>query len=106
MLEREFGPNSASSQRNQDPNSPFLYDDDGKPLVGSVSPSGYIVTQGPKKRLFVRVLEVAFAAVAAIPAIYAAVAIKFKAKEPLPPPQGKPQAYVLYVVSIITLLGL
>lgn len=106
MLEREFGPNASPSQRNQDPNSLIVYDDDGKPLVGTVSPSGYIVTQGPKKRLFVRISEIALAAVAAIPAIYAGVTIKFKDKEPLPPPQGKPAAYILYVVSVITLLGL
>ncbi|KAG7092623.1 hypothetical protein E1B28_008966 [Marasmius oreades] len=108
MLEREFGPDAASSShsRNQDPNSPFLFDDQGKPLIGTVSPSGYITTQGPKKRLSVRVLEIVFAAIAAVPAIYAAAMIKFREKEELPPPQGKPPAYVLYVVSVITLLGL
>ncbi|KAK1225384.1 hypothetical protein PQX77_011674 [Marasmius sp. AFHP31] len=111
MLEREFGPNAQSShQRNQDPNSPFLLDENGKPLIGTVSQSGYIVTQGPRKRLFFRVLEVLLAAVAAIPAIYAAVSIKFTdeevKKEGSPPPQGTAQTYVLYVMSALWLVGL
>ncbi|KAL0572977.1 hypothetical protein V5O48_008991 [Marasmius crinis-equi] len=117
MLEREFGPNSTSgSAPKQDPNSPYLLDDSGKPLIGTVDPrSGAIVTQGPRKRLAVRVLEVVFAGVAAVPSIYAAVSIKTgtgtggsgtDAKDEKPPPQGTVQAYVLYVMSVVWLVGL
>lgn len=69
MLEREFGPNSRTKGRNNDP---FL-DDVGKPLVGTVDAKGQLVTQGPKKRLVLRILQIILALAAAIPGIYAAV---------------------------------
>ena len=47
-------------------------DENGKPLVGTVDDRGYLVTQGPKKRLLVRLLQVVLAAGAAVPGIYAA----------------------------------
>lgn len=98
MLEREFGPNS-KMKRTDDA---FL-DEDGKPLVGTVDAKGQLVTQGPRKRLAVRILQIILAFAATVPAIYAAVVIKPTGK---PPPSGTAAAYVLYVVSVITLVGL
>ncbi|THU81258.1 hypothetical protein K435DRAFT_477393 [Dendrothele bispora CBS 962.96] len=102
MLEREFGSNAQSRSSKDDPQGDFL-DENGKPLVGTVDSKGYLVTQGPKKRAAMRAVQIMFALAAAIPSIYAAVVIKPKGT---PPPSGKPPAYVLYVVSVSTTLGL
>ncbi|KAJ3839860.1 hypothetical protein F5878DRAFT_100460 [Lentinula raphanica] len=101
MLEREFGP-QAKSDRYGHQNDEFL-DDNGKPLVGTVDGKGNLVTQGPKKRLTTRVLQVVCAAAAAIPSIYAALLIK---PNPSAPPSGTIAAYVLYIFSVITLIAL
>jgi len=96
MLEREFGPNATSKRKAQ---GDFL-DENGKPLIGTVDASGNLVTQGPKKRVTLRILQLLFALGAGIPAIYVAVI-----KPVLPaPPAGTPQAYILYVLSILTYL--
>jgi hypothetical protein len=70
MLEREFG--SASMQPGRRKGMDFV-DEEGKPIVGTVDAKGYIVTQGPRKRLAARVLQIIFSLAAAIPSIYAAV---------------------------------
>jgi len=101
MLEREFGSN-AQSKGSNDPQDDFL-DENGKPLVGTVDGKGYLVTQGQKKRVAMRVVQILCALAAAIPSIYAAIVIKPKET---PPPSGRAPAYVLYVVSVLTLLGL
>ncbi|TFK72746.1 hypothetical protein BDN72DRAFT_869398 [Pluteus cervinus] len=98
MLEREFGKKPKPKGGDDE-----FVDEDGKPLVGTVDEKGYLVTQGPKRRLTNRMLQVALAATAAIPAIYAAVAIK--TPKP-PPPAGQPAAYILYVVSSLSLMFL
>lgn len=98
MLEREFGPNAKSSRKND----AFL-GEDGKPLVGTVDSKGQLVTQGPRKRLAVRILQIILAFAASVPAIYAALVIKPNGK---PPPSGTIAAYVLYVISVITLVSL
>ncbi|KAF5331173.1 hypothetical protein D9619_005350 [Psilocybe cf. subviscida] len=100
MLEREFG-----SKQNLKVNHGGLVDHDGKPLVGTVDQKGRLVTVGPKRRVFFRVLQIALAAGACIPAIYAAVAIKTDSKSP-PPPANKPPVYVLYILSSVSLLVL
>lgn len=66
MLEREFG----SKGRNKDIG---ICDDDGKPKVGAVDGKGNLVTSAPRRRTFVRVLEIVLAAGACIPAIYASL---------------------------------
>ncbi|KAJ3736098.1 hypothetical protein DFJ43DRAFT_1053399 [Lentinula guzmanii] len=101
MLEREFGPN-ASSNNPGSRNDDFL-DENGKPLVGTVDSKGSLVTQGPKKRIATRVLQIFCALAAAIPSIYAAILIK---PNPAAPPSGTVATYVLYVFSVITLLAL
>ncbi|PFH51744.1 hypothetical protein AMATHDRAFT_92763, partial [Amanita thiersii Skay4041] len=95
MLERAFGPKSKSPSHVND----AFVDAEGHPLVGTVDAKGRLVTQGPKKRVALRVLQVSLALVAAIPSIYAALAIKPKEA---PPPAGKPAAYILYVLSVMT----
>jgi len=59
------------------------------------------VTEGPKKRMAVRVLQILLALAAAVPSIYAAGFIK--SQDP-PPPANTPPAFVLYVLSVITVL--
>jgi hypothetical protein len=67
MLQREFG-----SKGGTRPKSEFA-DSDGKPLIGTVDHKGRLVTQGPKKRVAVRILQIALALGAAIPSIYVAL---------------------------------
>lgn len=97
LLEKEFGQNAPSGKA-QD--NDFL-DENGRPLVGTVDQRGNLVTQGPKKRLATRILQILFALTAAIPSIYAALTIK---PDPAPPPAMSPGALVLYVASVITAL--
>ncbi|KAJ7582946.1 hypothetical protein C8J56DRAFT_831969 [Mycena floridula] len=99
MLEREFGPNAVQRNRKDE----GFVDDEGKPLIGTVNVKGQLVTQGPRKRTAARVFQILLAIAAAVPSIYAAMAIK---PEKPAPPSGTPAAYVLYVISVITLLGL
>ena len=70
MLEREFGSKGKGKGKSD---GLALVDDEGKPLVGTVDPKGYLVTTGPKRRVFVRTLQIILAAGASVPAIYAAV---------------------------------
>lgn len=72
MLEREFGKKNNSKRKTQ---GDFL-DENGKPLIGTVDTRGNLVTQGPKKRITVRLLQMLFSLGAGIPAIYAAVVRK------------------------------
>lgn len=69
MLEREFGPNAKSKRSSGN----SFVDENGKPLVGTVNEKGQLVTQGPKKRIAVRVFQMILALGAAIPSIYAAL---------------------------------
>lgn len=71
MLEREFGPHAKSKTR-IGKESDFL-DEDGKPLIGTVNAQGQLVTQGPKKRIATRAMQIILAVAAAVPSIYAAV---------------------------------
>lgn len=89
ILEREFGGKEVAG------------DVDEEHRVGSVNAKGRLITEGPKKRTAVRVFEVLLALLAAGSGIYAAAFIKTSSP---PPPAGKPQAYALYVVSVITFL--
>jgi hypothetical protein len=118
MLEREFGSKGKGKSKSD---GLALVDDEGKPLVGTVDPKGYLVTTGPKRRVFVRTLQIILAAGASVPAIYAAVvshlsltqshsflnisqAIKPENPKDPPPPANKPPIFVLYILSSLTLL--
>jgi hypothetical protein len=68
MLQREFGPRA----NRKDGENPYV-GPDGRPFVGSVDQSGNLVTEGPKKRVATRILQLVLALAAAIPSIYAAV---------------------------------
>ena len=70
MLEREFGSKGKGKSKSD---GLALVDEEGKPLVGTVDPKGYLVTTGPKRRIFFRTLQIILAAGASIPAIYAAI---------------------------------
>lgn len=90
MLEREFGgkgkqPSDLESQ-----------------TVGSVDKRGRIITEGPKKRVATRWIQVLFALLAGGSVIYASLFIK---PDPPAPPAGKIPLYILYVLSVITFLG-
>lgn len=115
LLEKEFGQNAPSGKA-QD--NDFL-DENGRPLVGTVDQRGNLVTQGPKKRLATRILQILFALTAAIPSIYAALVravtidllhtiltlrLQTIKPDPAPPPAMSPGALVLYVASVITAL--
>lgn len=109
MLEREFAPQEdlrpSNSKGVYQDDSGELVDHAGNLIVGSVDRFGNLVTTGPKKRTFLRFMQMVLAAMAAIPAIYAALAIRPTQKDN-PPPKGTAQAYVLYVVGVLTLVGL
>jgi len=96
MLEREFGSKGKGKGKTSD-----YVDEDGKPLVGTVNEKGKLVTQGPKKRIALRFLQLILALGAGLPSIYVAASVKVK---PAPPPSGTPAAYTLYGTSILTFL--
>ncbi|KAI1794618.1 hypothetical protein LXA43DRAFT_883513 [Ganoderma leucocontextum] len=89
MLEREFGKNAKNA-------------DEPERTVGSVDPQGKLITEGPKKRLAVRCIQVFLALTAAISSIYSGLVIK---PSPPAPPSGKLPAYVLYILSFLTFFG-
>ncbi|KAI0082834.1 hypothetical protein K474DRAFT_1584923 [Panus rudis PR-1116 ss-1] len=88
MLEREFGGKGKAKDYEEE-------------IVGSVDQKGRLITDGPKKRLAVRWLQVLLALLAGGSSIYAALIIKLPSP---PPPAGKPQTYILYVLSVLTFL--
>ncbi|KAF8634086.1 hypothetical protein AX15_001088 [Amanita polypyramis BW_CC] len=96
MLEREFGQNAKPPPRDA------FTDENGKPLVGTVDTKGNLITVGPKKRTALRALQILLTLVAAVPSIYAALFIK--PQQGTPPPAGKLAAFILYALSIITMV--
>ena len=68
MLEKEFG-NKSQGTKKDDP----LVDQNGKPVVGTVDDHGRLVTVGPRKRIFIRLLQILLALAAAVPSIYVAL---------------------------------
>ena len=90
-----------------------------KEPVGSVDGKGRLVTDGPKKRVVVRVVETMLALVIAVSVVYAALVCCYlpprsalisvlqwiKTPHP-PPPQSKPHTFVLYALSVLTSLFL
>ena len=94
MLERQFGTTKARS-------SDFL-DESSIPLIGTVDAKGNLVTQGPKKRFALRMVQIVLAGTAAVPSIYA-IFIKQPHPGDPPPPANKPAAFILYVLSVLTL---
>ncbi|KAG9013009.1 hypothetical protein FRB94_004402 [Tulasnella sp. JGI-2019a] len=92
MLEKEFGGGKGKSK------GPYV---DGEGMIGSVDVDGSLVTDGPKARKTVRVMQALLALSAAVSGIYGAIAI-----HPLKPapPAATPPAYVLYAFSVITFL--
>jgi len=71
--------------------------------LGSVDERGRLVTDGPKKRVAVRVIEAGLALGIAVSVFYAALWIK--TSQP-PPPQSKPHTFALYALSVLTSLFL
>jgi len=94
MLEREFGSKAKEGA---------FEDADEKPVIGSVDDHGKLITQGPKKRIAMRAVQILLTLAAAIPSIYAALIIKPRLP---PPPQSKLPAFALYILSILTFLAL
>ncbi|TCD64148.1 putative lipase atg15 [Steccherinum ochraceum] len=88
MLEREFGGKGKGVNEEEH-------------VVGSVDSRGKLITEGSKKRLAVRWLEVLLALLAGGSSIYAGLAIK---PNPPAPPAGKAPLYILYVASVISFL--
>ncbi|KZP12549.1 hypothetical protein FIBSPDRAFT_961256 [Athelia psychrophila] len=70
-------------------------------IVGSVDEKGQLITQGPRKRIAVRLLRGTLALASGATSIYAALIMK---STPAAPPAGKLPAYVLYVLSVATFL--
>lgn len=87
--------------------------------VGSVDEKGRLVTDGPKKRVAVRVIETTLALGIAVSVVYAALVRCYlpsrsalisvlqwiKTPQP-PPPQSKPHTFALYALSVLTSLFL
>ncbi|KAH8117388.1 hypothetical protein DFH11DRAFT_1504755 [Phellopilus nigrolimitatus] len=91
LLEKEFGSNSTNQGD---------WREDTK-LLGSVDAKGNIITAGPKKRIITRWVQGTFALGTAIASLYSALLLK-----PIgsPPPRGTVPAYLLYFLSVITVL--
>jgi hypothetical protein len=87
--------------------------------VGSVDEKGRLVTDGPKKRVAVRVIETVLALGIAVSVVYSALVRCYllpclaltsvlqwiKTPHP-PPPQSKPHTFALYALSVLTSLFL
>ncbi|KAF8478726.1 hypothetical protein DFH94DRAFT_751808 [Russula ochroleuca] len=87
--------------------------------VGSVDEKGRLVTDGPKKRVAVRVIETVLALGISVSVVYAALVRCYlprrlaltpvlqwiKTPHP-PPPQSKPHTFALYALSLLTSLFL
>ena len=83
--------------------------------LGSVDEKGCLVTDGPKKRVAVRVIETVLALGIAVSVVYAALVRCYlqsrsalisvlqwiKTPQP-PPPQSKPHTFALYALSVLT----
>ena len=111
MLQAEFGGKNVGHPTDED-----------EERVGSVNGRGKLVTEGPKKRLAVRCIQVLLLTAACISSVYTGL-VSPNAIRPTPyiyspltdaqiiktsstpPPKGKMPAYVLYVFSFITLLA-
>ncbi|THH07293.1 hypothetical protein EW145_g3474 [Phellinidium pouzarii] len=91
LLEREFGADNMKEGNWHD----------GTQVIGSVNANGNIVTVGPKKRIIIRWTQGTFALGAAIASLYSALLLKPIGK---PPPKGTVAAYLLYFLSVITVL--
>ena len=87
--------------------------------LGSVDEKGRLVTDGPKKRVAVRVIEIVLALGIAVSLVYAALVRCYLPSRPKlisilqwiktpqpPPPQSKPHTIVLYALSVLTSLFL
>jgi len=96
MLEREFGGKGIGKVDHAD-------GDGDDRVVGSVDKKGNLVTQGPKKRVATRWMQILFALGTGIASIYGTVVLK---PNPPAPPEGKAPAYLLCVLSVITFLAL
>ncbi|TFK54758.1 hypothetical protein OE88DRAFT_1732064 [Heliocybe sulcata] len=96
MLEREFGGKGTGK-------GGYADEDGEEKVVGSVDEKGNLVTQGPKKRVATRWIQILFALGAGIASIYGAVILK---PNPPAPPEGKAPAYLLYILSAVTFLAL
>ncbi|KAG8861990.1 hypothetical protein FRB96_002433 [Tulasnella sp. 330] len=92
MLEKEFGRDNGKGKH------PFI---EGQGMIGSVDANGSLITDGPRARTTVRVMQSLLALIAAVSGIYGAMAIH----PPTPaPPAAKTPAYVLYAFSVISFL--
>jgi len=85
MLEHEFGSNLAGPAKEEP--------------VGSVDEKGSLITDGPKKRVAIRTIEILLALGIAVSLVYAALWTK---PHQTPPPQSKPQTLALYALSVLT----
>ena len=111
MLQAEFGGRNVGRPTDEDDER-----------VGGVNNKGKLVTEGPKKRLTVRCIQVLLLIAACISSVYtglvspstfaqvpsvyiALVDTQVIKTSSTPPPKGKMPAYVLYVFSFITLLA-
>ncbi|KAL1721071.1 hypothetical protein EV715DRAFT_249407 [Schizophyllum commune] len=99
MLEERFSSKPSPTSR-PDPDDAGEYRDPstGALVVGTADRQGDLVTQGPRKRLAVRILQVLFAIGAGIPAIWAALFVHPKKDPSL---KGSTASYVLYVWGAI-----
>ncbi|KAI5124567.1 hypothetical protein M0805_003087 [Coniferiporia weirii] len=91
LLEKEFGSSSAKGDD---------WHDEIK-VIGSVNADGNIITPGPKKRIAMRWAQGTFSLGAAMASLYSALLIK---PVGTPPPRGTVPAYLLYFLSVISVL--
>ncbi|TRM62571.1 hypothetical protein BD626DRAFT_497819 [Schizophyllum amplum] len=102
MLEERFATDPTSTSRSEpDDSGEYRDSTTGALIPGTVDRQGDLVTNGPKKRLAVRVLQLLLAIGAAIPGIWAAI---FLHPKTAPSPKGSVASYVLYVWGAIGLV--
>lgn len=106
MLEKEFS-------------APTAKGNEGQKVVGSIDAKGHIITPGPKKRAIVRWTQFILALGAMIASVYSALVglplcswdlaasnLFYKILKPPgnPPPRGRVPAYLLYILSTLTVV--
>lgn len=111
MLQAEFGGKNVGRPADED-----------EARVGSVDSKGKLVTEGPKKRLAARCIQVSLLIATCISSVYTGLVSLNTAEckycmlsstcnaqiiktSSIPPPKGRMPAYILYVFSFITLLA-
>ena len=113
MLEKAFGTTDSKTKsrfsfggselkgKGKEVDDGLMRDENGRIVVGTPDGKGGLATQGPLVRHSMRAAQILLSIAVAVPIFWAALALR---PNPTPPPAGKPPLYILYVLSVVTLI--